>query len=102
MNNLQPTHTKARIYLQNVDGNRSRALVESFVAKIRDRVSAVAEFKGGNQTLVLEVIALRDVIHQGVVPTIEELLPDAFVTLEAVCAFTSKRRAEHRLFDEEL
>lgn len=99
MNNLQPTHTKARIYLPNDDKAGNRQLIESFAAKVRDRVNAVAEFSGGDQRTVLEIIALREVIHQGVVPAIEESFPGAFVTLEAVCAFSIKRRADaHQLY----
>ena len=100
MNNLQPTHTKARIYLQNADTERLSPRIAPFIMKIKDGVSAVAEFKTADQTTLLKVIALKDVIHKSVVPAIEEFLPDVFVTLEAVCAFKTLDNTKHRLYRE--
>lgn len=69
------------------------------MAKIKDRVSVVAQFVDVEKTIVLEVIALREVIHQGVVPAIEDAFPGAFVTMEAVCAFSVTRKSgPHQLY----
>jgi hypothetical protein len=98
MRNLQPDYTKVRVYLElnSPDYKENTSL---FLSRAREfGVEAVCEIAlTANQTAI-EVIARRNMIHEHIVPLIEEFLPNAFVTLEAVCAFRTKRSADHPVY----
>ena len=98
MRNLHPEHTKVRIYL---DGDKARGTDHKamFLRRVREfPVDAVCELPSQGGQAIVEVIARRDTIHQHVVSLIEEMLPNAFITMEAVCAFRTRQAADHPIY----
>lgn len=98
MRNLQPDYTKVRIYLE-IDKTRAADHKALFLRRVREfGIDAVCEIPPQAGQSIVEVIARRDTIHQHVVPLIEETLPNAFVTMEAVCAFRTRQASDHPVY----
>ena len=99
MRNLQPDHTKVRIYLDS-DNSRGTDHKALFLRRVREfSIDAVCEHPSQAGQSIVEVVARRDTIHQHVVPLIEETLPNAFVTMEAVCAFKTRQMSDHPVYE---
>lgn len=86
MKSLDAKHTKLRLYLAEDDLDH----LEDFVEGLRNRrdsltISAVAVINASNCQRILEIIALRERIHQDIVPMIEDGFHGRFYTMEAVC-----------------
>lgn len=98
MKSLEPKYTKLRLYVRQVDTpilasfhrdmseNLNRALIDAF------------EILGGNENSIVEIVALRQSVHQRIVPMIEEAFPGAFYTMEAVCGFRVASGTGHQLY----
>ena len=102
MRNLHPEQTKVRIYL-DADKQRGDDRKAMFLRRVREfTVDAVCEVPSPGGQSIVEVIARRDTIHQHVVPLIEEMLPNAFVTMEAVCAFRTREISDHPVYGSKI
>lgn len=88
MANLEPTHTKARIYLRGTGHQtEQRALADAFARGWQKKgFDAICMTTEMDESLVVEVVGIRHLIHESLVPALKESFPGAFVTLEAVCA----------------
>lgn len=83
MTNPHPEHTKLRFYL---DADKPRATDHKAMSFRRVReftVDAVCEAQSQGGQSIVEVVSRRDTIHLHGVPLIEELLPNASVTMKA-------------------
>ena len=102
MRNIHPDHTKVRIYLET-DSPQSIQHKTLFLKRVREfRIDAATEFCPQNGQSIIEVISRRDTIHEHVVPLIEEMLQNAFVTMEAVCAFRTPEVLAHPVYGKNL
>ena len=98
MRNLQPEYTKVRVYLDPNAPERKES-TSLFLNRAREfGAEAVCEIALTANQSAIEIIARRNMIHEHIVPLIEESLPNAFVTMEAVCAFRTKRSADHPVY----
>jgi len=78
MKNLESIYTKLRIYLrQQGTSLPSCELVES---------------------TVVEIVALRQNMHQRIVPMVDESFPEAFYTMEGICGVEIASRPDHQLY----
>ena len=98
MRNLQPEYTKVRVYLEQRSSD-CKENTSLFLNRAREfGVEAVCEISLTANQSAIEIVARRDLIHQHIVPLIEESLPNAFVTMEAVCAFRTRRSSDHPVY----
>lgn len=97
MQKLEPKFTKLRAY---IEGNYP-GLRDNVQSKFPNRFMESCEtFKSDSGKTILEIIALRVSIHQRIVPMIEELFPNSFVTMEAVCGFQTRSEAKHKHYEK--
>ena len=98
MRNLQPAYKKFRVYLEpNAPDSKENTL--PFLNRAREfGAEAVCEIALTTNQYAIKIIARRNMIHEHIVPLIEESLPNAFVTMEAVCVFRTRRSSDRPVY----
>lgn len=88
MKNLDPKYTKLRLYTRKSNDSQLEHFQKAVGSSLESGlVDAFESFIGHEENHVVEIVALRQNIHQRVVPMIEEAFPGSIYTLESVCGF---------------
>lgn len=88
MKNLDPKYTKLRLYGRKSNDSQPEHFQKAVGSSLEcGLIDAFELFIGHEGNYIVEIVALRQNIHQRVVPMIEEAFPGSFYTLESVCGF---------------
>jgi hypothetical protein len=96
--NLEPDDTTVRICLEASAAEARTKKVFSIKNLRGHGIDPACDPNSQGSQYGIKGIARRDVIHERVVSLIEESLPNAFITMEAVRASRTKRTTHHPIY----